>query len=137
MVVVWSSLASTEGATVKELIDAFVLKYGEEALATLLKKLVDASHGIPSGPGTDSMLLANALVNGERQADYGSPEQNYAGIAGVWSGLLTMKLKAPITSQEAALMMVGLKIQRQCMKPKEDNMVDAHGYLLVAAHCGK
>ncbi len=32
-------------------------------------------------------------------------------------------------------MMVGLKIQRQCMKPKRDNMVDAHGYLLVAAHC--
>jgi hypothetical protein len=30
--------------------------------------------------------------------------------------------------------MVGLKLQRQAMKNKRDNLVDAHGYLLVYAH---
>lgn len=81
------------------------------------------------------MAEANALVNGDRQADYGSPALNYQGIALVWSGILVKKLKEPITNEEAALMMVGVKVQRQAMKPKRDNMVDAHGYLLVHAHC--
>ena len=86
-------------------------------------------------PGTAEAFEAVELVNGSRQEDYGPPAKNYAGIAAVWSGLLAQKLSSPITAEEAALMMVGLKIQRQCMKPKRDNMVDAHGYLLVAAHC--
>ncbi len=85
-------------------------------------------------PGVNEMLEANSLVNGDRQADYGTPKENYGGIAQVWSGLLQMKLKTPITPEEAALMMVGLKLQRQAMKHKRDNLVDAHGYLLVYAH---
>jgi hypothetical protein len=85
-------------------------------------------------PGTRNMLEADALVNGDRQSDYGSPAQNYAGIAKVWSGILWPKLKRDITPAEAALMMAGLKLQRQAMKPKDDNITDAHGYLLVHSH---
>jgi hypothetical protein len=85
-------------------------------------------------PGENEMAEANALVNGERQADYGTPRDNYSGIAKVWSGILSPILKRDITPEEAALLMVGLKLQRQAMKPKRDNMVDAHGYLLVYAH---
>jgi hypothetical protein len=85
-------------------------------------------------PGESEMNEANKLVNGERQADYGSPRENYEGIAKVWSGILSPILKRDITAEEAALMMVGLKLQRQAMKHKRDNLVDAHGYLLVYAH---
>lgn len=85
-------------------------------------------------PGVDEMLEANSLVNGDRQNDYGTPRENYAGIAKVWSGILTRKLKVDITPEEAALMMVGLKLQRQAMKHKRDNLVDAQGYLLVYSH---
>jgi hypothetical protein len=85
-------------------------------------------------PGEDEMAEANALVNGDRQADYGSPRQNYEGIAKVWSGILWPILKRDITPEEAALMMCGLKLQREGMKHKRDNVVDAHGYLLVHAH---
>lgn len=86
------------------------------------------------GPGTREMAEANSLVNGPRQEAYGTPKQNYEGIAKVWSGLLSPILKRDITPDEAALMMVGLKLQRQAMKHKRDNLVDAHGYLLVYAH---
>lgn len=85
-------------------------------------------------PGVEEMLEANSLVNGDRQADYGTPRDNYAGVAKVWSGILHMILKRDITPEEAALMMVGLKVQRQAMKHKRDNLVDAHGYLLVYNH---
>jgi hypothetical protein len=85
-------------------------------------------------PGQSEMLEANRLVNGNRQADYGTPRENYEGIARVWSGILFPILKRDITPAEAALMMVGLKLQRQAMKHKRDNLVDAHGYLLVYNH---
>ena len=85
-------------------------------------------------PGEDHMAEANALVNGDRQAAYGSPKPAYDAIAQVWSGLLAHKLKEPLTAEEAVLLMAGLKLARQARKPKRDNLVDAHGYLLVYAH---
>jgi uncharacterized protein DUF6378 len=85
-------------------------------------------------PGQSEMIEADGLVNGDRQADYGTPRANYEGIAKVWSGILWPILKRDITASEAALMMAGLKLQRQGMKHKRDNLVDAHGYLLVYAH---
>jgi hypothetical protein len=85
-------------------------------------------------PGEAEMAEANSLVNGERQGDYGTPYDNYNGIAKVFSGILSPILKRDITPGEAALLMVGLKLQRQAMKNKRDNLVDAHGYLLVYAH---
>lgn len=77
---------------------------------------------------------ADALVNGDRQDDYGSPAQNYADIALVWTGLLGKKLNAPMTAADAATMMVGLKLARQMNRHKHDNIVDAHGYLMVLSH---
>ena len=49
-------------------------------------------------------------------------------------GLLLYGFKVLMTWKILALMMVGLKLQRQAMKHKRDNLVDAHGYLLVYAH---
>ena len=69
-------------------------------------------------------------VLGDRNADYGNPHEDFAGIALMWSGLLNAKLKAHITAQEVALMMTALKLRREAHKTKADNVVDAHGYLL-------
>lgn len=90
--------------------------------------------GTVFGPGSETMIEACTLVNGARQSDYGTPRSNYEGIAKVWSGILHNILKRDITPDEAALLMVGLKLQRQAMKHKHDNLVDAHGYLLVYEH---
>lgn len=84
-------------------------------------------------PGVGEMIEAESLVYGDRQGDYGTPRQNWGGIAQVWNGLLAKKLKEPLTAEEAALMMAAMKLQRQFMKPKRDNIVDAHGYMIVAA----
>ncbi len=87
-----------------------------------------------SKPGQAAMVEADTLVNGDRQADYGSPGDSYKGVAKIWSGLLSPILSRDITPAEAALMMVGLKLQRETVRHKQDNLVDAHGYLLVHAH---
>ena len=87
----------------------------------------------PYRPGEAEMDEALSLVYGDRQGDYGTPRENFAGVAKVFSGLLSPILKRDIMPEEAALLMVGLKLQRQAMKHKRDNLVDAHGYLVVYA----
>lgn len=72
---------------------------------------------------------AAKLVLGERNSDYGNPHPDFAGIALMWSGLLNTKLRTQITAVEVGLMMVALKLRRHAHKPKDDNLIDAHGYL--------
>ena len=72
---------------------------------------------------------AAQLVLGDRNADYGSPHPDFAGIALMWSGLLNTKLTAHLTAVEVGLMMTALKLRRHAHKPKDDNLVNAHGYL--------
>lgn len=73
---------------------------------------------------------ATQLVLGDRNASYGNPADDYAKVAKLWSGLLHPILQRDITPQEAILMMVALKLAREVHRPKDDNIIDAHGYLL-------
>ena len=75
---------------------------------------------------------AQTLVLGDRNASYGSPAEDYARTAAVWSGLLVDELKEGVvlTPRKAILMMAALKVCREWHKPKRDNRVDAIGYML-------
>jgi hypothetical protein len=85
-------------------------------------------------PGEDEMKEANGLVNGDRQASYGSPRPSYLALAKVWSGMLHDKLKEDLTAEDAVLLLAAMKLRREAHKSKRDNRVDTHGYLLVLAH---
>ena len=74
---------------------------------------------------------ARDCVCGHREQDYGSPEDSFTCIAGLWSSYLS----EPITPVDVAMMMSLLKIARVATAPDHptlDCFVDLAGY----AACG-
>lgn len=80
--------------------------------------------------------MAKAVVCGEREKQYGSPEDSFRAIADYWTVYLHQTGNLPehreLTSEDAAIMMILLKIARQAGRGKLDNWIDIAGY----AACG-
>lgn len=79
--------------------------------------------------------VAKACVCGDREQDYGSPENNFEKIAVFWTAYLVArgKLTEYIDTKDVAAMMALLKIARIASgHAKADNWVDLAGY----AACG-
>jgi len=74
-------------------------------------------------------LEAGAIVrNGERQATYGHPNQDFYRTAALWKGLSIAKSVDPA---DMALAMVCLKLSRlKGTRGHQDSIVDAIGYLI-------
>lgn len=74
---------------------------------------------------------ADALINGQRQQDYGDKLENFSQIAMLWQGTLARKL-APgvsITPEDVALCMMQVKIARLAKSPDHrDSVMDVAGY---------
>lgn len=70
---------------------------------------------------------AKELVYGAREKSYGHPYEDFHRTAMIWGAILGGKVEP----WQVALMMVGLKLSREVNKPGEDNIIDAHGYLLT------
>lgn len=84
------------------------------------------------------LLEAHRIINGERQQQYGSPEDSHSVIAKMWNGYLRAREAAGcchvIESSDVAHMMVLFKLARQLNGAgKRDNYVDAAGYLGIAS----
>jgi len=74
---------------------------------------------------------ADAIINGDRQQDYGDKLQNFSQIAMLWQGTLATKLApdAAITPEDVALCMIQVKIARLAKTPDhEDSILDVAGY---------
>lgn len=67
---------------------------------------------------------AARLVDGDRQAAYGHPLDDYTRTAKIWGAILGTE----VTPEKALLCMIGVKISREAHKPKRDNRVDGCGY---------
>lgn len=79
---------------------------------------------------SETLTKANEIVNGHREQEYGSPEDNFKTIADLWTAYLG---GFKIDSVDVAMMMALLKIARiQSGTATEDSFVDLAGY----AACG-
>ena len=74
------------------------------------------------------------IINGERQNSYGDPEDSFNSIASIWVWYLKNVYgnNIYISPKDVAIMMTLLKIARECNQNKEDNIIDAIGYLALA-----
>ena len=67
------------------------------------------------------------IVNGPRQAAYGTPLDNWSRTAALWSAYLGVT----VTAEQAAMCLVLVKVAREANRPHRDNLVDGAGYFGV------
>lgn len=73
---------------------------------------------------------AKEQVNGSRQQDYGTPEDNFQTIADLW---MAYKSGYKFSSEDVAVMMMMVKIARIASgNYKTDNYIDLAGYAACA-----
>ena len=76
---------------------------------------------------------ATSYVTKDRQAQYGSPEDNFKIIAELWE----VYTGIPLSAHDVAVMMCLLKIARIASgQKKDDNYVDLAGYAACAGEIG-
>lgn len=82
----------------------------------------------------DVLDAALRCVCGEREQDYGSPEDNFATIAAFWYTYLYAKtgMSVPIKPDDVAVMMALLKVARLATGKTPDSYVDLAGYAACA-----
>lgn len=81
-------------------------------------------------PRVEALREAAKIISGDRDLQYGGPEENFTRIAKIWSVIVGTE----ISSEDVAMMMVGLKLARYASKSgfQPDTWVDIAGY----AGCG-
>ena len=95
----------------------------------LSAKSADSSETTATSRNIETVLHeAIDLVNGDRQNQYGPPEQDFARTASMWTAILGTEVQP----RDVALCMIALKISRATWQDKRDNWVDIAGY----AECG-
>lgn len=74
---------------------------------------------------------AAVIIHGDRERTYGKPGKNLNNIAQQWRLFILQKygVDAPLTAEDVCWMMADLKKVRQMNLAKEDNLVDAAGYV--------
>lgn len=83
---------------------------------------------------------ANRLVNGDRNNQYGDPNQDFKRTAALWEsylrGCFEQRGETAIQAHDVGIMMMLLKISRISWSPgKMDSIIDAIGYGACAADC--
>jgi len=85
---------------------------------------------------------AERLVMSDKLNEYGSPEDSLENIAGLWTAYVQNKMKYhfdqgkdfELSSKDVTLLMILFKVSREQYNHKRDNLVDAAGYVKLAAN---
>lgn len=105
-----------------------LIREARKLIQSLLEKpAVDARQ--ESEPWTRKRVLSEAekCVCGQREQDYGEPEDSFQKIGAFWTAYLNYAVK--IDAEDVAAMMALLKIARISENPKHvDSWVDGCGY---------
>jgi hypothetical protein len=97
-------------------------------------ELVDPASEWSGPPNERASLLREAeqLVNGDRNATYGDPRQDFQRTATMWAAYLGVE----VAPHDVAAMMALLKVSRIRWSPaKRDSWADLAGYAACGWHC--
>jgi Domain of unknown function (DUF6378) len=85
-------------------------------------------------PRVDILTEAANLIVGQRQTDYGTPQENFKRIADFVNILIKKNLETntPVSPRQTADLMVLLKVARTINSPTRDSYVDIAGYAGIA-----
>ena len=83
----------------------------------------------------EALREAARIITGDRDVQYGGPEDNLTRIAKIWSVLFERE----ITAEEVAMAMVGVKLARFVSKSgfQSDTWIDIAGYAGCGYEVGK
>ena len=70
---------------------------------------------------------ADRILNGERDADYPDPVENFKHVAAIASAIL----KKDLTDEECCVVMLAVKLARENYRHKRDNIVDGVAYMEI------
>lgn len=88
----------------------------------------------PTMTRSDCLKAALSIVEGEREATYGTPEDSFATIAAFWRVYLQGRVAGSIDAADVGVMMMLLKVARLShRKDHLDSLVDAAGYAACVA----
>jgi hypothetical protein len=109
----------------------FLDQTGEEPALSLVYDIDAGRDALTTHMATPTFLNetvleeANRLIYGDRGAAYGTPLDDFTRTGKIWGAILGTK---PVTAEQVALCMVGVKMSRECNASKRDNHVDIAGY---------
>lgn len=89
---------------------------------------------------TDVLQEADSLINGDRNVDYGDPNDDFRKTADMWTTYLraVWKERPHLLPHDVAVLMMMLKISRIAWSPeKRDNWVDLAGYAACGWDCAE
>jgi hypothetical protein len=83
--------------------------------------------------------LAKDIIYGDGEETYGNPSKNLVSIAQLWTIYLHQKYASNVivNAEDVCWMMNLLKMTRQMNSSKQDNVVDAIGYLALIDRLGE
>lgn len=118
---------------IKAALDGRAMSPMERTEAQLEPETADEDEKITRSNVLDE---AKTIVCGDRETQYGSPEDNFAAVATLWNVYVKAKGDEPLKAHDVAAMMIQLKIARVATgKGKADNWVDIAGYAACGGEC--
>lgn len=96
--------------------------------------MTDETHG-KDLPRIEALREAARIIAGDRDTQYGAPEDNLGRIAKIWSVIFAIE----VTPQDVAMAMVGLKMARYVNKGEfqPDTWIDIAGYAGIGFEVGQ
>lgn len=111
--------------------------HSEEIQGSLIQDGSDAMSAEAQDKSEYILQMANEIIHGRRNDEYGPAERSFKTIAKMWTAYLQACRhdREYVTASDVAMMMILLKVARTDHVPTTDSLIDICGYAALNAEC--